>query len=174
MPFTIEMPVTIDLKTAAGRAWLLKLVAAINTVVSDTSTLFNDSEGNPANVGTTADGTSTYAARRDHVHAIVMFNDAEGNPENIADTPADGTSTYAARRDHAHFLDLGAGLTAPLTQITHTAPGTPDYAIQDLVNSSAYGFVTKDEGNTVLKVIQNLQVRLDQLEDRLQALGSLP
>lgn len=60
-----------------------------------------------------------------------------------------------------------AALTAQLTAITHTAPGTPDYAIQDLINSSAYGFVTKDEGNSVLAVIKNLQVRVAELEAKL-------
>jgi hypothetical protein len=61
-------------------------------------------------------------------------------------------------------------LTAQLTAITHTAPGTPDYAIQDLTNSSGFGFVTKDEGNSVLKVIANLQTRLAEVEDRLESL----
>jgi hypothetical protein len=69
------------------------------------------------------------------------------------------------------YTAKGAALTAALTSITSTAPGTPDYAIQDLVNSSAFGFVTKDEGNTVLSVIANLQARVNQLESRLQALG---
>ena len=64
----------------------------------------------------------------------------------------------------------GAALTTQLTTITSTAPGTPDYAIQDLVNTSAFGFVTKDEGNTVLAVIANLQARVAELESRLQAL----
>lgn len=32
-------------------------------------THFNDAEGDPSAIGTTADGTSEYAARRDHVHA---------------------------------------------------------------------------------------------------------
>lgn len=62
-------------------------------------------------------------------------------------------------------------LTAQLTTITHTAAGTPDYAIQDLTNSSAYGFVTKDEGNTVLAVVKNLQTRLAEVEARLEELG---
>lgn len=66
-----------------------------------------------------------------------------------------------------------AANTAALTAITFTAPGTPDYAIQDLVNASAYGFVTKDEGNTVLSVIKNLQTRVSELETKLQALGLL-
>lgn len=65
----------------------------------------------------------------------------------------------------------GAALTAQLTTITFTAPGTPDYAIQDLTTTTPYGFVTKDEGNSVLSVIANLQTRVSQLESRLQALG---
>lgn len=62
--------------------------------------------------------------------------------------------------------NVGALPVAALTAITHTAPGTPDYAVQDLINSSAYGFVTKDEGNTVLSVIKNLQTRVADLEAR--------
>lgn len=64
-------------------------------------------------------------------------------------------------------------LTAQLTDLTYTAPGTPDYTIQDLTNSSGYGFVTKDEGNTVLSVIKNLQTRVSELETKLKALGLL-
>jgi hypothetical protein len=60
-------------------------------------------------------------------------------------------------------------LTAQLTSITHTAPGTPDYAVQDLTNSGGFGFVTKDEGNTVLSVILNLQTRVQELENKLSA-----
>lgn len=66
----------------------------------------------------------------------------------------------------------GAALTAQLTTLTHTAPGTPDYAIQDLVDSSVgacFGFATKNEGNTVLAVIANLQTRMAELEARLNA-----
>ena len=36
--------------------------------VDQRADMFNDAEGNPAAVGPAADGTSTYAARRDHVH----------------------------------------------------------------------------------------------------------
>lgn len=64
-------------------------------------------------------------------------------------------------------------LTAALTALTHTAPGTPDYAIQDLINSSAYGFASKDEGNTVLSVIVRLNTRVTELETKLVALGLL-
>jgi hypothetical protein len=65
----------------------------------------------------------------------------------------------------------GAALTTQLTSITSTAPGTPDYAIQDLTQTTPFGFVTKDEGNTVLVVIANLQARLAQVEARLETVG---
>ena len=69
------------------------------------------------------------------------------------------------------YTAKGAALTAQLTTITSTAPVTPDYAIQDLTQTTPFGFVTKDEGNSVLSVIANLQTRVSELEARLQALG---
>jgi hypothetical protein len=68
----------------------------------------------------------------------------------------------------------GAALTTQLTTITSTAPTTPDYAIQNLTQTTPFGFVTRDEGNSVLSVIANLQTRVSQLEARLQAYGLLP
>lgn len=64
-----------------------------------------------------------------------------------------------------------SALTAAKTVVTHTAPGTPDFAIQDLINTNAYGFVAKDEGNSVLQVIANLQTRQNEIETALQAAG---
>jgi hypothetical protein len=65
----------------------------------------------------------------------------------------------------------GAALTAQLTTITHTAPGTPDYALQDLVQNTGFGFATADEGNTLLSVVKNLQTRLAEVEARLEGVG---
>jgi hypothetical protein len=97
---------------------------------------------------------------------------------NETQTPksSDGMAIGQSSSDLVGFwgatpVDQPAALTAQLTTITHTEPGTPDYAIQDLTNSSAYGFVTKDEGNSVLKVIANLQARLAQVEARLEEAG---
>ena len=64
-------------------------------------------------------------------------------------------------------------LTTQLTTVTCTAPGTPDYAIADLTTTSPYGFVSADEGQSVLKVIANLQTRVAELETKLTALGLL-
>jgi hypothetical protein len=68
----------------------------------------------------------------------------------------------------------GAALTTQLTTITSTAPTTPDYAIQNLTSTTPFGFVTRDEGNSVLSVVANLQTRVSELESRLQAYGLLP
>ena len=67
-------------------------------------------------------------------------------------------------------------LTDELTTITHTAPGTPDYAIQDFVDVSAgagWAFANHDEANSVLAVIANLQARTNELETKLAAYGLL-
>lgn len=63
-------------------------------------------------------------------------------------------------------------MTDELTTITFTAPSTPDYAIQDL-DLSGYGFKSKDEAQTVLSVIANLQTRVNELETKLTAYGLL-
>lgn len=94
----------------------------------------------------------------------------------LSNNDSDGTVLGQSASDKIAFhgstpVAQGAALTAQLTTITHTAPGTPDYAIQNLTNSSGFGFVTADEGNTVLSVIANLQARLAQVEARLEANG---
>lgn len=76
--------------------------------------------------------------------------------------------------DGARFVPEVASNTAALPTITSTAPGTPDYAIQDLTSTTPFGFVTADEGNSVLAVIANLQARVSQLESKLSVYGLLP
>lgn len=76
--------------------------------------------------------------------------------------------------DGARFVPEVAANTAALTTITFTAPGTPDYAVQDLTDTGGFGFKTKDEGNSVLSVIANLQARVTQLETKLKTYGLLP
>jgi len=68
-------------------------------------------------------------------------------------------------------VDQPAALSTGLTTITFTEPGTPDYAIADLTQTTPYGFASADEGQTVLKVIANLQAKVAELEARLEELG---
>lgn len=64
-----------------------------------------------------------------------------------------------------------AAMTAQLTTITFNAPGTPDYAIQGMTNTGPFGFVTADEGDSVMKVIANLQARMAEVEAILEGVG---
>jgi hypothetical protein len=76
--------------------------------------------------------------------------------------------------DGARFVPEVVANTTALTTITSTAPGTADFAIQDLTQTTPFGFVTKDEGNTVLAVVANLQARVAELETKLKTYGILP
>ena len=64
-------------------------------------------------------------------------------------------------------------LTTQLTTVTFTAPGTPDYAIAPLTQTTPFGFTTADEGHTVLSVIANLQTRVSELEAKLGSTSGL-
>ena len=64
---------------------------------------------------------------------------------------------------------VGALEVAPLTTITIAdAAGTPDYALQAVINTNAYGFASAAEAISTLYVIKNLQQRVLDLEARLK------
>ncbi len=100
----------------------------------------------------------------------IIFADAT----NLAFNTTTGTKIGTATTQKLGFFNQTpttqpTALTTQLTTLTYTAP-TPDYAIQNL-SLTGYGFVTADEGNTVLSVIKNLQDRVGELETKLKALG---
>jgi hypothetical protein len=101
-----------------------------------------------------------------------------GAGKNIILDTATGTKIGTATTQKLGFYNSTpvvkpTALAAQLTTVTFTAPGTPDFALQDLVQATGFGFATADEGNTTLSVIANLQTRLASLETKLQALGLL-
>ena len=90
-PDTADVMVTIDDPSgtpAAKKATIANLMKA----------WFLDSEGNPADVVTltSADGTSTYAARRDHVHAPALIRHVciEVVDKDTALTTGDGKKAF--------------------------------------------------------------------------------
>ena len=90
----------------------------------------------------------------------------------ISGTPKAGTFTPQLLSFYGGTaVDRPDALSAQLTSITHTAPVTPDYALQNLVQNTGFGFATADEGNTLLSVVLNLQTRLAQVEARLEELN---
>lgn len=71
-------------------------------------------------------------------------------------------------------IGKGAALSAPVVAasgFTHIAPGVDDFAIQGITSATPFGFVTADEGNSVLKVLKNAILRIEQLEARLKDVG---
>ena len=62
-------------------------------------------------------------------------------------------------------------LTAGLTALTHTALGTPDYALQNLT-LTGYGFVSADEGNTALSVLVRTTLLVRGVGDKTAGAGS--
>lgn len=135
-------------------------------IVQDSGVTVDDSDNVDIPGTLTVDGVSTQTGATTQTGKLTCAGEVE----------VDGALNHDGST--AGFFDTTpttqpTALTTQLTTITHTEPGTPDYAIQDLTNSSPYGFVSQDEGNSVLKVIANLQVRVEELESKLQALGLL-
>ena len=103
-----------------------------------------------------------------------------GNDISIGMDTADFVAFFGST-PVARQAELTDELVDNVTAITHTSPTTPDYAIQDLTDTGGFGFATKDEGNTVLAQIRELQLQVKnlrtrniQLEDKLVAYGLLP
>ena len=128
--------------------------------------------------GADADGIITWMEDEDY---FTFSDDIYLAAVNIVLATSTGTKIGTATNQKLGFFNATpvvqqTELTDELTTITHTAAGTPDYALQDLIDSgagSAFGFATKDEGNTVMAVIANLQARVNELETKLVALGLL-
>lgn len=100
-----------------------------------------------------------------------------GDTYSLIETDSSADAVYLAKNAAAKLSFFAAtpiarvtALTGGLTVITHTAPGTPDYAIQDFVDvalGAGWAFANHDEANSVLKALANVQTRLDELEDKL-------
>lgn len=56
---------------------------------------------------------------------------------------------------------------------TYWSSGNPTITLGMWTAASGFGFATKDEGNSVLKVVANLQTRVNELETKLKALNLL-
>lgn len=97
--------------------------------------------------------------------------------EQVTYNSPDGAQVGATATDKVGFWGATpvvqpAALTAQLTTITIAdAAGTPDYAIQAVTNTNAYGFAAAQEAISFLYVVKNLQTRLAEVEARLEAAG---
>ena len=120
--------------TAAGLALLDDADAAAQRV---TLALFSDAEGDPAALGTAADGTSTFAARRDHVHTLPKLDDLAA--------PDDNTDLNASTTKHGLLLKLDNSATNFLNgQGAWAAPAGSGGAVVYLAEVDAVSVATVD------------------------------
>ena len=138
-------------------------------------------------------GTNTHAQIDAHIantanpHNVTKTQVGLSNVPNVdttnCDNHVDGSTNVvftSANRSKLNAIAANAtnnpqqaALTASLGTLSQAGSFTPDYAIQALTNTSAWGFATQDEAESVLSVIINMQLRINQLETRLQAAGLL-
>lgn len=113
--------------------------------VDQRADIFNDSEGDPAPVGTAADGSSTYASRRDHIHGAGShthkYHVEFATHLNFATVAAGATSWSApflgASASEAGQLVTKAGTAKNLYIRTATAqPGTGALVLMLRVNGA--------------------------------------
>src|SRR3990170_4526164 len=109
---------------------------------------FLDSEGNPADIGTAADGSSTYAARRDHVHGPIDGWIADGATWTYVsattftvsgDVTAQfrkGTKLKLTQTTAKYFYVIGSSYGAPNTTVTIT--GGTDYTLANAAITLPY------------------------------------
>lgn len=64
-------------------------------------------------------------------------------------------------------------LTTVETSLTFVNENTPDFALSSLTTTSSAGFATLDEAQAFVEVVANMQIRIGELETKLQALGLL-
>jgi tryptophan synthase alpha subunit len=104
---------------------------------------------------------------------------ANSKPVGIAfeDPVLDGATIGKSNGTAGFFgtdpVPKAAALTAGLTHLTAKLPVAYDYVIADLTQTTPFGFVSANEGQTVLTVIANLQTRVTELESRLRTYGLL-
>ena len=109
---------------------------------------FLDSEGNPADIGTAADGSSTYAARRDHVHGPIDGWTADSATWTYASPTTftvvgdvttqfrKGTKLKLTQTTVKYFYVVGSSYGAPNTTVTIT--GGTDYTLANAAITSPY------------------------------------
>lgn len=74
----------------------------------------------------------------------------------------------AANQNKLNAISTSSMVTAPLTTLTVSAlTGGNDFVVSDTTNSSPWGFSNKDELDTLIRVVANLQLRVNELAIKL-------
>ena len=164
IPTTVNLRLT-DLETQVGLTGSL-----------DPLTVENRLTVAQADIITAQDTADTHIADVANPHVVTATQVGLGNCDDTSDVNKPVSTLQAAAISAAlaafPVQQVAGPLTAQLTSITHTSPGSNDYALQPMV-AGGFGFVTEDEAHTLLAVIRNLQVRVAEVESKLLASGLL-
>lgn len=105
---------------------------------------FLDAEGNPADVtSAAADGTSVYAARRDHAHTIAAATVTNAMRANMAQTTVSGRAAGAGT---GVPTDLSAAQLVAIIATADGAGSTLDADTLDTLNSTAFFILAGQAG----------------------------
>jgi len=160
IPTTVNLRLT-DLETQVGLTGSL-----------DPLTVENRLTVAQADIITAQDTADTHIADLVNPHTVTKAQVGLGNCDNTSDANKPVSVAQAAAIASVPAQKVGGALTTQLTSITHTAAGTPDYALQTMT-AGGFGFVTEDEAHTLLAVVKNLQTRVAEVETKLIASGVL-
>jgi hypothetical protein len=183
IPTTVNLRLT-DLETQVGLTGSLDPLTVENRLTvaqADITAAQADITAAQADIITaqadiiTAQGTAdVHIADLANPHVVTATQIGLGNCDNTSDADKPVSTLQAAAIADALVAfpvqQVAGTLTTQLVGITHTAAGTPDYAMQAMV-AGGFGFVTADEAHTLLAVIKNLQTRLAEVEVNLIASG---
>jgi hypothetical protein len=134
----------------------------------------NDTELTTRNIAALIDVYATATIATDAPQAYMVFSVA-------------GSAAATAPIEHMRFAPttvarIGFFGTAPVvkptsltTQLTTITPPayTGDFAIQAVTQTTPFGFVNANEGNTLINCVANLQTRIAEIESKFQGLGLL-
>ncbi|MBP9806499.1 MAG: hypothetical protein KBE22_16555 [Candidatus Accumulibacter sp.] len=158
IPTTVNLRLT-DLETQVGLTGSL-----------DPLTVENRLTVAQADIITAQNTADTHIADMANPHVVTATQIGLGNCDDTsdADKPVSTLQAVAIADALVAFpvQQVAGTLTTQLVGITHTAAGTPDYAMQTMV-AGGFGFVTADEAHTLLAVVKNLQTRLAEVEVNL-------
>lgn len=170
---TVDGPAsTLDADTLDGNDSAAFATAAHTHEVDQRADMFSDVEGDPANVGGAAvDGTSTYAARRDHAHTIgagvitsTMLQDGAALAEILDDDGA-GSLLDADLLDGQHATAFAAAShTHPSTDVTDFTEAAQD-AVGAMVADTATIDFTYTDATPELKA----DVKTDSIDNTFLA-----
>ena len=155
----------------------LAKVSDISTASTDYLLLAGRSGGQDAYGGTDAgDNLTLHSTSHATKGSIILDDNVDIPAHNIITDTTTGLKIATATNQKLGFFNSTpivqpSALTAQETTLTFTEPGTPDYAFQDVTNTTPWGFTAGDELRTFIGVVENLQVRVAELESKLKSLG---